>query len=183
MEPFIGEIRAFAGDFAPEGWLLCDGSLQQIEQYEVLYNLIGNTYGGDRFRTFGLPDLRGRLIVQNGQLAGGSNYQLGRQGGVESVTVTAATMASHFHMLAAGTMRATTNQPNNCFLAAPHDTNNPDAQILAYLPYDQQDQTQETVKLHPDVLASVGGSGAHENRQPFLCVTYIIATQGIFPST
>lgn len=179
--PFIGEIRAFGGGFAPKNWLICDGSLQQISQYDALFELIGTTYGGDRVTTFGLPDLRGRLIVQNGQLPGGSNYRIGIMGGAESVTLTAAMMASHNHALMGGTVPATTNQPNGNFLAVPQDINNPNSKVLAYLPHESGDATLQTVPLHPNVLASEGNGRSHENRQPFLCITYIISTVGIFP--
>lgn len=180
--PIIGEIRAFAGAFAPAGWLICDGSIKEIKEYELLFQLIGNTYGGNRTSTFGIPDLRGRLIVQNGQLTGGANYRLGTRGGAESVNLTAANMASHQHSLAAGTIPATTNLPNGNFLAVPQDANNRDAKILAYLPYDAADTTLHKVPLHPNVLTPAGSGQPHENRQPFLCVTYIISTQGIFPT-
>lgn len=180
--PIIGEIRAFGGTFAPAGWLICDGSIQQIENYQLLFELIGITYGGNRITTFALPDLRGRLIVQNGQLPGGANYRLGVRGGTESVTLAPATMAGHQHSLTAGTTKARTNQPTGCFLTMPHDGNNDDSEVLAYLPYEASDTTLYTVPLHPDVLTSTGGGQPHENRQPFLCITYIIATQGIFPS-
>jgi microcystin-dependent protein len=182
MRQIIGEIRAFAGIYTPTGWLLCDGSLHSIRQYELLFTLIDTTYGGDGQNTFAVPDLRGRLIVQNGQLPGGSNYRLGSKGGSESVTLTSDTLGSHNHLLMAGTVPATTNRPNGSFLAAPKDISNPGSEVLAYLPYKPEDTTLERVPLHPSVLSPVGNSQSHENRQPFLCITYIIATQGVFPA-
>lgn len=183
MQPYLGEIRAFAGTFAPEGWLLCDGSLQLTSNYPDLFVVIGNTYGGDAKTTFGLPDLRGRLIVQNGQLAGGAYYSLGDAGGSDSITLTTATMTKHNHALIAGTVPGVTNLIKDNYLAAPNDPGNPQAGILAYLPNREDGTEVETIMLKTDTLTSEGGSQAHENRQPFLCITYIIAVKGIFPSS
>ncbi|MET0395067.1 MAG: tail fiber protein [Chitinophagaceae bacterium] len=180
--PIIGEIRAFSGTRAPKNWMICDGALLEIAEYPMLFELIRNTYGGDRRNTFAIPDLRGRLIVQNGQLTGGANYRLGIGGGTESVTLTPANMARHQHSLTVSSQSATTNEPDRNFLAIPQDTKYPKNKVLTYLPYEATDATLQTVPLHPDVLASTGRGQSHENRQPFLCIMYIIAIQGIFPS-
>src|ERR1044072_7289766 len=97
MENYMGEIRAFAGNYAPAGWALCDGSLLSISENQTLYALLGTTYGGDGVNDFGLPDLRGRVVVNNGQGPGLSNYILGMQGGAETVVITQATLPAHTH--------------------------------------------------------------------------------------
>src|SRR5512136_2572601 len=96
-QPYVGEIRMFAGNFAPQGWMFCEGQLLPISQYDALFNLIGTTYGGDGINTFALPDLRGRVIVGPGQGSGLSNYVLGQQGGVETVTLTTNQIPQHSH--------------------------------------------------------------------------------------
>lgn len=184
MEPYIGEIRAFAGNFVPKGWLQCDGTLLQVSQYAALYSLLGTTYGGDGRNTFGLPDLRGRLIIQKGQLPGGSFYPLGQKKGEESVTLTTATMASHNHDFIVGTVPAATNLPNGNYLTKARDNNDSNAEVRSYLPLDTNDDTtQRKVPLNTNALTTEGGSQPHENRQPYLCVTYIIATVGVFPTS
>lgn len=182
MEPYLAEIRAFAGNFAPVGWQLCDGSLLPISQYDALFTLLGTTYGGDGQTTFGVPDLRGRLPIHNGQLTGGASYPLGSSGGVESVTLTTASMPSHQHAFNVATTPGTTNVATNNFLSTVQDTGNPGATVLAYMPFTQGDNTLQAIPLNPRTIGTGGGSQPHENRQPFLAVTYIIATQGIFPS-
>ncbi|MET0395070.1 MAG: tail fiber protein [Chitinophagaceae bacterium] len=181
MEPFLGEIKAFAGTYIPDGWLPCDGTMLPVSKYSALFSLLGTTYGGDGQTNFALPDLQGRLIVQSGQLTGGANYPLGEAGGEVSVTLNTATMAGHTHSLLAGTVPGVTNLLHDNYLAAPQDPGNTGSQILAYLP-DPGDNTAETIMLNTNTLTSEGGSQPHENRQPFLCITYIIAVQGIYPS-
>lgn len=183
MTPFLGEIRAFAGAFVPDKWLQCDGSLQPITQYKELYGLIGTTYGGDGRTTFGLPDLRGRLIIQNGQLSGGPGYSLGASGGIESVTITTATMPTHNHAFTVGTIGGINTIADDNYLAGPRDINDTAVEVRTYLPYDPNDSTVKKVKLNLDALTTQGGSLAHENRQPYLCVTYIIAAKGLYPSS
>lgn len=182
MEPYLGEIRAFAGNFAPVGWLACNGALLPISQYDTLYTLIGTTYGGDGISTFGLPNLQGRAAIQNGQLTGGASYPLGGAGGVESVTLTTASMPSHQHAFNVATSPGTTNSATNNFLSTVQDTGNPGSTVLAYMPYNQGDTTLQAIALNSQTIGAGGGSQPHENRQPFLAITYIIATQGIYPS-
>jgi microcystin-dependent protein len=182
MEPYLGEIRAFAGNFAPVGWQLCNGALLPISQYDALFTLLGTTYGGDGVSSFAVPDLRGRVALQNGQLTGGSSYPLGGAAGVESVTLTTASIASHQHAFNVSTTPATTNSATNNFLSVVQDTGNPGATVLAYIPYNSGDNTLVTIPLNQGTIGAGGGSQPHENRQPFLAITYIIATQGIFPS-
>lgn len=182
MEPYLGEIRAFAGNFAPVGWLQCNGTLLPISQYDALFTLIGTTYGGDGITTFALPNLQGRAAMQNGQLAGGASYPLGGAGGVETVTLTTASMPSHQHAFNVSTAAGTTNTATNNFLASVQDTGNPGSTVLAYMPYSQGDNTLVSVPLNPGTIGAGGSSQPHENMQPYLAITYIIATQGVYPS-
>jgi len=163
-QPFVGEIRMFAGNYAPADWQFCEGQLLPIDQYTTLFQLIGTTYGGDGQSTFALPDLRGRLPVHVG-----SGFVLGQQGGAEQVTLTVSQLPAHSHP-----MVATTNNGNN---------NNPSGLVLG---------GQPSIALYfaaagSDVLDSrtigtTGGSQPHTNFQPYLCVDFIISLFGIFPS-
>src|ERR1700744_300002 len=122
MTPYLGEIRAFAGNFAPSGWQLCNGQLMSIAQYEALYTLVGTTYGGDGVTTFGLPDLRGKVLVNQGQAPGLSNRPLGLKGGTETVTLLLTTLPQHNHSVNASSNPANSNSPTNNLLAAPIDS-------------------------------------------------------------
>ena len=110
-QPYVGEIRMFGGNFAPSNWAFCNGQTLAISQYQVLFTLIGTTYGGNGTTTFNLPNLQGQLAVGMGQGGGLSNYALGQMGGVESVTLTTSTMPSHNHLLDASKTTATSEQP------------------------------------------------------------------------
>lgn len=179
MDNYIGEIRLFAGTFAPVGWHLCDGSLLSISQNEALFTLIGTTYGGDGQTTFGLPDLRGRVPVHVGRSTSGTQYTLGQSAGVESVTVTTAQMPVHQHTFSVANTPGTQISPNGAYLADPVDPTTNNKTVLFYMP----DSADETVQaLLADSLTPSGGSQPHENRMPFTAVNYIIATEGIWPS-
>lgn len=179
MDNYIGEIRLFAGTFAPVGWAICDGSLLPISQNDVLYTLLGTTYGGDGVTTFGLPDLRGRVPVSQGRSTTGTQYVLGSKAGTDSVTLTTANMPAHQHTFSVSNSAATQISANNAFLANPVDQTTNAKTVLFYLP----DTTQETVQpLLADSLTTAGGSQPHENRMPYTVINYIIATQGIFPT-
>ncbi|MBK6726579.1 MAG: phage tail protein [Xanthomonadales bacterium] len=167
-QPYVGEIRIFAGNFAPAGWMFCEGQLLPISENETLFQLIGTTYGGDGQSTFSLPDLRGRLPIHFGQGPGLGNYQLAEATGVEQVTLTTNQIAAHTHPLLATSAAATDNSPGNNVLASP-------TSIDAYVP------TGPFVPLAPTVGA-VGGSQPHNNFQPYLCLNFIISLFGIFPS-
>ncbi|WP_179413256.1 phage tail protein [Mucilaginibacter sp. E4BP6] len=180
MFPSIGEIRAFAGSFAPAGWQLCNGQLLQIASNTTLYALIGTTYGGDGITTFGLPDLRGRLIVNQGQRPGLTNRVIGQAAGVESVTLVTANLPSHNHTTVVSTNAANTNVPTNNYLAAPVDTTTPVDTMLLYLPTTFSPIT--VVPLDPTTVGPTGGGQSHENRMPYLTINYIIALVGVFPS-
>jgi microcystin-dependent protein len=160
--PYVGEIRIFAGNFAPAGWALCQGQLLPISEYETLFNLIGTTYGGDGQSTFQLPDLRGRLPIHQG-----SGFTLAQTGGAETVTLTTQTIPAHTHTVLATTNSNTASLPGGNLLAAGpdiYDVNKPGDATMA------------------PAISFVGGSQPHENFQPYLCVNFILSLFGIFPS-
>ena len=170
-DPYVGEIRPFAGTYAPVGWLLCDGSTLSIAQFEVLFNLIGTTYGGDGQTNFRLPDLRGRAVVHQGQGPGLSSYTIGQQVGQETVTLTVAQLPAHGHGFAGSTAAATTATPGTGVV--------PGAVATGTAIYDG---TGAAAALAGSAVSSAGGSQPHGNRQPFVAVTYIIAFEGVYPS-
>jgi len=182
MEAYVGEIRMFAGDYAPQYWLKCDGSTQSISTYQPLYSLIGTTYGGDGVTTFGLPDLRGRTPVGQGLGTGLTNRVIGQKNGVETVTLVEAEMLAHTHGVAVTTTTpASTPTPGPTVnLAA---TTAPTGTYLATLPSPAQPRV-----LDPDSVSTVLGSGPnhaatpHNNIMPSFAVTYIISTAGIYPT-
>lgn len=161
--PYIGEIRIFAGNFAPVGWLLCQGQLLPISQYDVLFNLIGTTYGGDGQNTFALPNLASRIPYHQG-----SGYTLGQMGGVESVTLTTQQLPVHNHLAMCNTNTANQASPASNFWGA--------GSLVAY------SSAAPTVTMLPSALQPAGGNQPHENMPPFLCLNFIIATEGIYPS-
>jgi microcystin-dependent protein len=164
-QPYVGEIRMFGGNFAPAGWMFCEGQLLPISEYETLFNLIGTTYGGDGQSTFALPDLRGRVPMHMG-----NGFTLAEQGGVETVTLTVSQIPAHSHpVLAAATTGTGSNPAGNVL----------DQMSGAILFY--KDQTP-TAALAAGVISSVGGSQPHDNFQPYLCIDFIISLFGIFPS-
>jgi microcystin-dependent protein len=161
-QAYVGEIRMFAGNFAPAGWMFCQGQLLPISEYETLFNLIGTTYGGDGQSTFALPDLRGRLPVHQG-----SEFVLAQNGGAETVTLTTNQMPAHTHTVSATTNPNTASLPNGNFLAAGpdiYDLNRPGTNTMAA------------------AIGPAGGSQPHDNFQPYLCVSFILSLFGIFPT-
>jgi microcystin-dependent protein len=162
-QPYIGEIRMFAGTFAPVGWSFCDGSLLQISEYDTLFNLIGTTYGGDGQSTFGLPDLRGRVPVHQGP-----GFIIGQEAGAETVTLTTQQIASHTHPLAATTAIATASGPGNNVLAQ--------SSVAKMYFADVVDTPMA------NAIGMAGGTQPHDNMQPFLCISFIISLYGIYPS-
>lgn len=179
MDPYIGEIRIFAGTFAPIGWASCNGALLPISEYQTLFTLIGTTYGGDGVTTFAVPDLRGRSIISQGRSQAGTTYVLGQMGGTESVTLLLPNIPSHQHTFSASTQQGTTTAASNNFLAAPVD---PSATPQTIGLYASATPTPVIQPLLPGALTPTGGTQAHENRMPFVTISYIIATEGIFPS-
>ncbi|MBS0582317.1 MAG: phage tail protein [Proteobacteria bacterium] len=168
--PFIGEIRMFAGNFAPAGWAYCNGALISISQNDALFALLGTIYGGDGVNTFALPDLQGRTPVHQGQGPGLSGYVIGERSGVETVTLISNQYPTHTHALGASSGAGTAPGPGNDVLAA-------SASIKAYT------DSPPNVGLNAAALPpSNGGSQPHENMQPSLCVSFIISLFGVFPS-
>ena len=167
-QPYVGEIRMFAGNFAPAGWEFCSGQLLSISENETLFQLIGTTYGGDGQNTFALPDLRSRVPIHYGSSSAGS-YTLAETGGVEQVTLTTAQIPSHTHSLVATTAAGTSNNASGNLLAT-----SPSVDMFVGITPD--------VTLNPNSLGSAGMSQPHTNLQPFLCVNFIISLFGIFPS-
>lgn len=173
-QPYIGTVSIFAGNFAPVGWLFCDGTLLPISQYEVLYTIIGTTYGGDGQVTFALPDLRGRIAIH-----AGSGYVIGQMAGAENTTMTTATMPAHNHIVGTVTgamggtaATGTTNSPNNAVPAKPNrDLYNTSA---------DGEKMASTNAI--GVLPIAGGSFPIPILSPYLAMNYVIATEGIFPS-
>jgi microcystin-dependent protein len=168
-QPYVGEIRMFAGNFAPVGWHFCDGSLLPISDNEVLFQLIGTTYGGDGQETFGLPSLGGRVPVHQGTGSDGINYQMGETLGVESVTLTSQQIPTHTHALLGSTSPATGTNPNGLIFGT--------GAVTAYM-----FEADAEVQLNANSITPVGGSQPHENLQPYLAINYIISLFGIFPS-
>jgi microcystin-dependent protein len=164
--PYIGEIRMFAGNFAPQGWMFCEGQLLSIAENDALFNLIGTTYGGDGQSTFALPDLRGRLPIHQG-----NNFTLAQNGGAEQVTLTANLIPAHTHPFLASGNIASSSSPVNQVPAI--------TQAATVTPYGT-DAPQ--VQLNSSSVGLVGGSQPHSNFQPYLCVDFIISLFGVFPS-
>jgi len=168
-QPFVGEIRIFAGNFAPSGWMFCAGQLLPIAQYEALYSLIGTTYGGDGQSTFALPNLQGRIPIHSGTSTSGGSYVTGEQGGTESVTLTPAQMPAHTHPLYATKDPANQRNPAGSRFA------------LTESPlYAAPDPSPAT--LAGEALGFAGSGQPHSNLQPYLCVSFIISLFGIYPS-
>jgi microcystin-dependent protein len=165
-QPYVGEIRMFAGSFPPAGWAFCDGQLMPISENETLFNLIGTTYGGDGRETFAMPDLRGRLPLHQG-----NGFTLAETGGVEEVTLTVQQLPAHGHPLLASQNLASASSPAGAILATTV------APMLT--PYGSD---MPLGALSPQSVAPVGGSQPHTNIQPYLCVSFIISLFGIFPS-
>ncbi len=162
--PYVGEIRMFGGNFAPVGWAFCDGSVVSIAENEVLFNLIGTTYGGDGVQTFALPDLRGRLPLHQGP-----GYVAGQTGGVENVTLQPTQMPAHVHVLTGTTASGSATNPSGGVWAA-----------TAQVPY--APGPTPVVPMSPQAVGFAGGSQPHSNVMPYTCVSFIISLFGIFPS-
>jgi microcystin-dependent protein len=163
-QPYVGEIRMFAGNFAPAGWMFCEGQLLPISENETLFQLIGTTYGGDGQSTFALPDLQSRVPIHQGT----SNI-LAQTGGTEEVTLTTAQIPSHTHAFLASSANGSQISPANEVLGALQG-------VKIYR------AGTATVTLDPSAVTPQGGNQPHSNLQPFLCINFIISLFGIFPS-
>jgi microcystin-dependent protein len=169
-QPYVGEIRIFAGNFAPAGWMFCDGQLLAISENETLFNLIGTTYGGDGQSTFALPNLQSRIPIHMGNGPDGTNYQLAEAAGVEEVTLTTQQMPKHNHAVVASGDPATQASGTNAILAAAV------SQVMYFA------ATPAAPTLNQAMITPVGGSQPHTNFQPYLCLNFIISLFGIYPS-
>ena len=194
MEPFIGQIMAFVGNFAIRGWAKCDGQLLPISQNTALFSIIGTTYGGDGRTTFALPDLRGRAPMHFGHGPGLSDYRLGTRGGVEQVTLNQTQIPSHSHVASAADVTISIKASS-----AEADLHTPAAGSSLAAGNKVNGRGTDPIQMYnssmPDItlgggstsagnvtIGNTGGNLSHENRQPFLTVNYLIALQGIFPS-
>lgn len=164
-QPYVGEIRMFGGNFAPAGWMFCEGQLLPIVGNETLFQLIGTTYGGNGQSTFALPDLRGRLPIHQG-----NGFILAQTGGAESITLTVSQIPAHSHQLIGTSTIAADTQASNKVLA----------QASTFDPYNAS--TPPATLMAPGSVSPVGGSQPHSNFQPYLCVDFIISLFGIFPT-
>ena len=163
-QPYVGEIRMFAGNFAPVGWMFCEGQLLPISENETLFQLIGTTYGGDGQSNFALPDLRGRIPIHQG-----NGLTLAESGGAEEITLTVGQIPSHGHAFCAAAIQGDQispegNLPASSFNITPYINESPDG------------------NMSPQAVTPVGGSQPHSNFQPYLCIDFIISLFGIFPS-
>ena len=172
MDNYIGEIRPFAFGIVPQGWLLCDGTLLNIQQYQALYALIGITYGGNGTTNFALPDLRGRAVVSMNP--SDLNYKRGTMAGVENVTLTASNIPAHTHDMEVANNPGNKGMPTNR-IAIPTSING--AVTASFYSTD----ASQSALLGSGTLDAVGGA-MHNNMQPFLTINYCIATIGLWPS-
>jgi microcystin-dependent protein len=163
-QPYVGEIRMFGGNFAPAGWMFCEGQLLPISENETLFQLIGTTYGGDGERTFALPDMRGRLPIHQG-----GGFVLAETGGAETVTLTTQQIPVHTHPVLASTGPGSVNSPTGNIFGV-------SAAVKVFI------EDEPVVSLNAGAVGPVGGSQPHTNLQPYLCVDFIISLFGIFPS-
>lgn len=163
-QPYVGEIRMFAGNFAPAGWMFCEGQLLPISEYETLFNLIGTTYGGDGQSTFALPDLRGRIPLHQG-----NGFTLAETGGAEEITLTVSQIPAHSHPLLSTTNQAQFPNPASAL---------PATGVVSELYWGDPPEANAS----PQAVGATGGSQPHTNFQPYLCVDFIISLFGIFPS-
>jgi len=166
-EPFVGEIKMFAGNFAPAGWALCNGQLLAISEYDTLFNLIGTTYGGDGQQDFALPDLQGRVPIHMGQ-GPSQTYQIGEKGGAEQVTLTTNQIPNHSHVPLASSAAGTSDSPAGAVWAASSAK-----QFVVASP---------NATMAPADSGPAGGSQPHDNMLPYQTINFIISLFGIFPS-
>lgn len=173
-DPFLGEIRMFAGNFAPRGWAFCDGQLLAVSQNDALFSLFGTIYGGDGRTTFGLPDMRGRVPVHHGSGPGLSNRPQGAKGGSENEMLTTNQLPQHSHTMQASSDAGTLDNPTNA--------------VVAVLYHDQSNQNlpafdaNTNASMKSDALTNAGGSQSHVNMMPFLAVNFIVSLVGVYPS-
>jgi microcystin-dependent protein len=170
---FIAEIRMFAGNFAPAGWALCNGQILSIANYQVLYSIIGLTYGGDGMTTFALPNLQGRVPLHVGQGPGLSDRRLGEIAGEGSETILTSMLPSHSHDVFIGQNAGSSEGPANAVWAGTKGRRIGQA---------YNNDSLHAARMHGNAIGSNGGGAPHNNMQPFLAINFIIALEGIFPS-
>jgi microcystin-dependent protein len=168
-DQYLGEIRMVCFNYAPLGWALCDGQIIAIQTNTALFSLLGTTYGGNGTTNFALPNLQGRVAIHQGNGAGLSPYIMGQQGGTESVTLTSQQMPQHNHLVSTVSAQGSQPRPGNNLLATGSGGNN-------YAPGPSDGST-----LNPAAVSLAGGNQPHPNIQPYLCINFIIALQGIYP--
>lgn len=169
-QPYVGEIRMFAGNFPPNGWMFCEGAPLPISENLTLYQLLGTTYGGDGVETFNLPNLASRIPMHMGTGPDGTTYQIGEMAGTEQETLTVQQIPNHTHPFVASVADGTTPNPGGNVLA---QTPTGIALLIEDTP---------TVSLNAQSIGPAGGSQPHENTQPFLCINFIISLFGVFPT-
>jgi microcystin-dependent protein len=169
MSAYVGEIRLFAGNFAPNGWMFCEGQTLPISENETLFQLIGTTYGGDGEETFNLPNLASRVPIHMGTGPDGTTYQLGEAAGTEQETLTTQQIPSHTHPFVGNSGNSSQGNPANQVLAS--------STIISMYANETPDGNMAATAVTP-----AGGSQPHENTQPFLCINFIISLFGVFPS-
>ncbi|MGA8213804.1 MAG: tail fiber protein [Candidatus Sulfotelmatobacter sp.] len=165
---FLGEIRMFAGNFAPQGWAMCNGQLLSISQNTALFALLGTTYGGDGTTTFALPNLQSRIPIHQGQGVGLSPYVIGQLSGTENVTLLTSQLPQHTHAANADSGSGGVSNPANTYWASSANT--------------KQYAPSTNAAMAPSAMSQTGGSQPHTNIMPYLAVSFIIALEGIFPS-
>lgn len=168
-DPFIGEVQWFAGNYAPRGWAFCDGQILPISQYTALFSILGTTYGGDGRTTFALPDMRGRVAIHRGQGPGLSNHPLGQKAGTEAETLTINQLPSHTHGLQASNNAATAATPTGGLPANGGRSN-------------LYDTAAANTSMSASAISATGGGQPHNNMQPYVSLSCIIALQGLYPS-
>ncbi len=168
-QPYVGELRIFAGNFAPAGWMFCEGQLLPISEYETIFQLIGTTYGGDGQSTFALPDLRGRLPLHQGTGSSGTTYSMADAAGAEQVTLTINQIPNHTHPMLGASGNGSQANPNNNVLAS--------STLVKLYSGEAADMAMAANSITP-----IGGNQPHTNFQPYICLNYIISLFGIFPS-
>ena len=169
-QPYVGEIRMFAGNFPPNGWMFCEGATLPISENDVLFQLIGTTYGGDGQETFNLPNLASRVPIHMGTGPDATTYQLGELAGTEQETLTIQQIPSHSHPLTTTSSLGNDGLPVGKILAQSGST---------IRPYYEDTPTNA---MNAASITPAGGSQPHENTQPFLCINFIISLFGVFPS-
>ena len=176
MDPFIGEIRMFAGNYAPKDWAFCNGQILPITQNTALFSLLGTVYGGNGTTTFALPNLQDRFPMNSGQGPGLTDRTLGEASGASNVTLTSTEMAAHGHAPAAVTAPGTQTSPVNAVWGGGVSGGKGGQDTFVY------STTASNTQMSNQALTPTGGNQPHANVQPYLAVSYIIALQGVFPS-